>query len=394
MKVAKRIASLHPYYFAQVGAKIRALEAQGWRILRMDIGAPDGPPPPFVIETLRRRVQDPHVHAYSPYGGLPEYREAWAHYYEARFGVSLDPKTEVLGLIGSKEGIFHLVQALVDPGDVVLVPDPGYLTYQGAARVAGAEQVHLPLREDRGFFPDLESIPEDVARRARILWLNYPNNPTGATVTLEELARAVDFARRYNILVAHDAPYVDVVLEPGVRPPSILQVPGSKEVAVEFNSLSKRANMAGWRLGAVVGNPEALAALHRYKSQVDSSHFRPIMEAGAVALTDTRMDAWMEERNAVYRQRRDIILVHLDDLGLQATAPVAGMYIWARLPQGWDSMTYAQRLLEEAGVSVTPGVVFGPHGEGHVRISLGTATEVIEEAMERMLRWWRRMNGR
>ncbi len=394
MKVARRIASLRPYYFAQVGAKIRGLEAQGLRVLRMDMGAPDGPPPPFVVETLCRRAQDPYVHAYSPYGGLPAYREAWARYYKARFGVSLDPMTEVLGLIGSKEGIFHLVQALVDPGDVVLVPDPGYLTYQGAARVAGAQLVYLPLKEERGFFPDLDAVPEEVARRARILWLNYPNNPTGAMVTLEELARAVDFARRYNILVAHDAPYVDVVLEPGVRPPSILQVPGSKEVAVEFNSLSKRANMAGWRLGAVVGNPEVLEALHRYKSQVDSSHFRPMMEAGAVALTDARMDAWMEERNAVYRQRRDIILAHMGDLGLTATTPVAGMYIWARLPEGWDSMTYTQRLLEEAGVSVTPGVVFGPHGEGYVRISLGTATEVIEEAMERMLRWWRRMNGR
>ncbi len=392
MKVARRIASLRPYYFAQVGAKIRALEADGVRVLRMDMGAPDGPPPDFVVETLIRRARNPHVHAYSPYGGLPEYREAWAEYYQRHFGVHLDPKHEVLGLIGSKEGIFHLVQAFVDPGDVVLVPDPGYPTYQAAAQVAGAELVYLPLQEEHGFFPDLEAVSEDVARRAKILWLNYPNNPTGVTASLDELARAVEFARRYNILVAHDAPYVDVVLEPGRRPPSILQVPGSREVAVEFNSLSKRANMAGWRLGVAVGRAEVVEALLRYKSQVDSSHFRPMMEAGAVALTDPRMDAWIAQRNETYRERRDLILRFLPELGMQAQRPVAGMYIWAKLPEGWDSMTYAQRLLEEAGVSIAPGRIFGPHGEGYVRISLGTATPVIEEALERMVRWWRQVS--
>ncbi len=389
MRRAQRIAHLRPYFFAQVGARIRELQAQGVRVLRMDIGAPDGPPPSFVIETLIRRAQEPNVHAYAPYGGIPEYREAWAQYYRQRFGVHLDPQREVLGLIGSKEGIFHLTQALVDPGDVVLIPDPGYLTYTGAARIAGAEIYFLPLKEEHDFFPDLDAIPEEVARRARILWLNYPNNPTGAEATREQLQRALEFARRYDVLVAHDAPYVDVTLEPDVRPLSILEFPESREVAVEFNSLSKRANMAGWRLGAALGNEEAIQALHTYKSQVDSSHFRPMMEAGAVALTDPRMEAWLEQRNAVYRQRRDLILAHLPQLNMTARVPVAGMYVWARLPQGWDSMTYARRLLEEAGVSITPGVVFGPHGEGYVRISLGTATEIVEEALNRMVQWWR-----
>ncbi len=389
MKRAQRLAHIRPYFFAQVGARIRELQAQGVRVLRMDIGAPDGPPPDFVVETLVRRARAPHVHAYSPYGGIPEYREAWAEYYRRRFGVHLDPAREVLGLIGSKEGIFHLTQALVDPGDVVLIPDPGYLTYAGAARIAGAEVHFLPLKAENGFFPDLDAVPEAVARRARLLWLNYPNNPTGATATREQMARALAFARTYDVLVAHDAPYVDVTLEPDVRPLSILEFPGSREVAVEFNSLSKRANMAGWRLGAALGNEEAIRALHTYKTQVDSSHFRPIMEAGAVALTDPRMDPWLQARNEEYRKRRDRILALLPELDMEAEAPRAGMYVWARLPQGWDSMTYARRLLEEAGVSITPGVVFGPHGEGYVRISLGTATEIVEEALNRMVQWWR-----
>lgn len=390
MKPARRIASLKPYYFAEIAPIIRNLQEQGIRVLRLDMGAPDGPPPEFVIETLYQEARKPHVHAYAPYGGTPEYRQAWAVYYRQRFGVDLNPTTQVLGLIGSKEGIFHLTQALVNPGEVVLIPDPGYATYHAAARIAGAEVVPMPLREERGFFPDLDAIPETVARRARLLWLNYPNNPTGAVTTLEQLARAVAFARRYNILVAHDAPYVDVALEPGVQPVSLLQVPGAIEVAVEFNSLSKRANMAGWRLGAAVGNPEALQLLLHYKSQVDSSHFRPMMAAGAVALTDPRMDAWMEQRNAQYRQRRDLLLQALPNLGLRPLKPVAGMYIWARLPQGWPSRTYALRLLQEAGVSITPGVVFGAQGEGFVRFSLGAAEEVLQEALERMHTWWER----
>ncbi len=388
MNPARRIADLKPYYFAEIAPLIRDLQAQGVRVLRMDMGAPDGPPPDFVVETLAREARRPDVHAYAPYGGTPEYREAWAAYYRKRFRVDLDPNTQVLGLIGSKEGIFHLTQALVNPGDVVLVPDPGYATYHTAARIAGAHVVPMPLRADNGFFPDLDAIPEDLARRARLMWLNYPNNPTGTVATREQLARAVAFARRYNILVAHDAPYVDVVLEPDIEPPSILQVPGSLDVAVEFNSLSKRANMAGWRLGVMVGNPQAVALVLRYKSQVDSSHFRPMMAAGVVALTDPRMDAWIRQRNLAYRERRDILLRALPDLALQAIRPVAGMYIWARLPQGWPSMTYALRLLRETGVSITPGAIFGAHGEGYVRLSLGSAPEVIQEALERMRAWW------
>ncbi len=385
MQPADRIATFKPYYFAQVGRQIRQMQAQGRAVVRMDMGAPDLPPPDFVIEALVAAARRPDRHSYQPYGGTPAYKEAWAAYYARRFGVTLDPDTQVVGLIGSKEGIFHLTQALVNPGDVVLVPDPGYPVYTAAARIAGAQVVTMPLRAENDFFPDLRAIPEAVARRARLLWLNYPNNPTGATASLEQLAAAVDFARRYDILLAHDAPYVDVVLdERAPRPPSVLQVPGAVEVAVEFNSLSKRANMAGWRLGAAVGQAQALRYLFLYKSQVDSSTFGPLMDAAALALNDPRMEPWLQERNRVYRERRDLVLAALDALDLHARPPAAGLYVWARLPQGLDSLTFCQDLLQQYGVSWAPGRVFGEYGEGYVRISLGTATDAVRAALARL----------
>ncbi len=385
LQPADRIADLKPYYFAQVGRQIRQMQAQGRDVVRMDIGAPDLPPPDFVIEAMVAAARRPDRHAYQPYGGTPAYKAAWAAYYARRFGVTLDPETQVVGLIGSKEGIFHLVQALVNPGDVVLVPDPGYPVYAAATRIAGGQVVPMPLRAENDFFPDFAAIPETLARRAKILWLNYPNNPTGATASLEQMAAAVDFARRYNILLAHDAPYVDVVLDPAAPPPpSVLQVPGALEVAVEFNSLSKRANMAGWRLGVAVGRADALQHLFRYKSQVDSSHFGPLMDAAAVALNDPRMEPWLQRLTDIYRTRRDLILDALPDLGLEARTPTAGLYVWARVPRGLDSLTFCQNLLQRHGVSWAPGRIFGPHGEGYVRISLGTATERVRQALARL----------
>ena len=246
----------------------------------------------------------------------------------------------------------------------------------------------MPLKEENGFLPDLEAIPEEIARRAKVLWLNYPNNPTGAVASVAYFAQVVDFAKRYNIIVAHDAPYTEVTFEPNYRPPSLLQVPGAKEVGVEFHSFSKTYNMAGWRLGMMVGHPDLVRYVHTYKSQLDTSTFLPILRAGAVALTDPRSPDWIAERNAVYRERRDIILQGLAQTRLHAAAPKAAMYIWARLPQGdADSKAYCDRLLREAGVSVTPGVVFGPHGEGYVRISLGTATDQVRRAVERWVAW-------
>jgi len=385
MQPADRIADLKPYYFAQVGRQIQQMRSQGLDVVRMDIGAPDMPPPEFVIKAMIAAAQRPDRHSYQPYGGTPAYRRAWAAYYQRRFGVQLDPQTQVVGLIGSKEGIFHLTQALINPGDVVLVPDPGYSAYAPAARIAGGHVVYMPLRAENGFLPDLDAIPHDIRRRAKILWLNYPNNPTGATITYEALERAVAFAREHHILLAYDAAYVDVVLDPDAPPPpSVLQVPGALEVAVEFNSLSKRANMAGWRLGVAVGHAEALRYLFLYKSQVDSSHFGPLMDAAEVALNDPRMDAWIAARNAVYRKRRDRILTLLTELGLTAYPAQAGMYIWAKLPPGVESLAFTQALLQHHHISWAPGRIFGPHGEGYVRISLGVPDDALDRALARL----------
>ncbi len=384
---AQRIASFGAYYFAQLGKEIAALREQGMDIIRIDIGSPDLPPPSFVIEALVEEARRPDTHGYTPYGGTPDFKEAVAAFYQRRFGVTLDPSTEVLALIGSKEGLFHVAQALLNPGDVVLVPDPGYATYRAGTKIAGAEVYFMPLEASRGFLPDLAAIPEDVARRAKILWLNYPNNPTGAVAPMSFFEEVVDFARRYEILVAHDAPYTDVTFD-GYRAPSLLEVPGAKEVAVEFNSFSKSFNMAGWRLGMMVGNPDAVRHVHVYKSQLDTSHFLPILRAGAVALNHPEADEWIAWRNGVYQERRDIILEALAQTRLKADKPQASLYVWARLPEGeTDSKAFCGRLLREAGVSTTPGVIFGPHGEGYLRISLGAATEKIKEAMERLVAW-------
>ncbi len=385
MQPAHRIASIPPYFFARLGKTIAELRAQGVDVIRMDMGSPDMPPAPHIIEALVQTARRPDSHGYTPFGGTPEYRRAVATYYRARFGVELDPDTEVVGLIGSKEGIFHLTQAFVNPGDVVLAPDPGYPTYRTTANIAGGEIVSLPLRPENGFLPDLGSLPEETLRRTRLLWLNYPNNPTGATADLDFFRQAVEIARRYDILVCHDAPYLEISFD-GYRPPSLLQVEGAKEVAVELNSLSKTYNMAGWRLGMAVGNAETLRALYTLKSQVDSSHFRAVLEAGAVALTGDQ--AWLEARNAVYQERRDLVLEGFRAVGMAAEEPRAAMYVWAALPAGeTSSLEFTQRMLREIGVSVTPGVAFGERGEGFVRVSLGTPTDRVREAMDRLVRW-------
>ncbi len=383
---ADRIAQFKPYFFAQLNKKIAALKAQGMDIIRLDIGSPDMPPAEFIVDRLVEMARRPDTHAYTPYGGTQRFHEAIATYYDRRFGVKLEPVKETLALIGSKEGLFHLSQVLLEPGDVSLVPDPGYPTYTAGALIAGAEIVYLPLTAESDFFPDLEAIPEDVARRAKLLWLNYPNNPTGATATLDDFARAVDFARRHDLIVVNDAPYVEVCYD-GYRAPSILQVPGAKDVAVEVNSLSKAYNMAGWRLGMLVGNADVVRMVGVYKSQVDTSHFLPALEAGITALTGDQ--SWIETRNAEYQARRDMVLAALPDLGLQAASPKAALYIWARLPEGVPSMEFCSAMLEETGVSTTPGVVFGAHGEGYLRISLCTPRDRLAEALDRLRAWER-----
>jgi LL-diaminopimelate aminotransferase len=381
LKPADRMSSLPPYFFHGLNQRIARLRAAGVDVIRMDMGSPDLPPAPFVVEALKKSAEAPDHHGYMPFGGTPVYREAWAHFYGRRFGVELDSGSELLGLLGSKEGVFNLAMAYVNPGDVVLVPDPGYAPYSTGAHMAGGEVIYMPLREANQFLPDLGALAGDVLRRAKLMWLNYPNNPTGAVAPLEFFAQVVGLAREHGFLVAHDAPYTEITFD-GYQAPSLLQVPGAREVAVEFNSMSKAYNMGGWRAAVAVGNADAIQALNVWKSNVDAGSFQPILDASAAALTGDQ--AWLAERNEHYRRRRDIVVAALREIGFTVNLPRAAIYVWGKLPPGVDEGRYAERLLQAQGVSVTPGTVFGPSGTGYIRISLGTPTVRVEEAMQRV----------
>jgi len=299
--------------------------------------------------------------------------------------VTLDPSREVLGLIGSKEGLFNFGQAIINPGDYAIVPDPGYPVYSASTTIAGGKVYALPILPENQFLPDLESIPVGIAEKAKILWLNYPNNPTGAVASFEFLEKVIAFAKKYQILVAFDAPYTDICFD-NYQAPSILQVPGAKEVAVEFNSLSKTYNMAGWRLGMAVGSSEAIQYLHTYKSQMDSSGFEAVLEAGITALTSDQ--SWIEERNQIYQYRRDIVVKALRQVGFTIDLPAAAIYVWAKIPAKFDNeVEFCAQLLEQTGVSLTPGSVYGEYGKGYLRVSLGSATDQINVAMNRIIKW-------
>ena len=382
---SKCMETLSPNYFTLVGAKISAMRADGRDVIRLDIGSPDLPPAPHILEALIQSASHSDHHGYQPFNGTPALRRAWAGMYKRVFDVELDPEYEIVSLIGSKEGIFHLTMACIEPGDVVLVPDPAYATYARGAHFAGGEVVFIPLLKELELLPDLSGIPPDIARRARLLWLNYPNNPTTATATLEFFSAAVAFAKEYEILLCHDAAYTQVTYE-GYRAPSLLQVPSAKEVAVEFNTLSKSHNMAGWRVGVAVGNRQALGELRKLKPNVDSGHFLPIMDAATIALTEDQ--AWLNERNQVYRKRRDLVIQKLQTLGMPAASPRASLYVWSPVPEGWTSIDFTETILEKTGVSLTPGTVFGAQGEGYTRISLGAPTNRIIEGLERLTDWW------
>jgi LL-diaminopimelate aminotransferase len=382
---ASRIAEIKPYFFAGLEKKITSLKESGLDIIRLDMGSPDLPPKDFIVDTLVTDARRPDMHGYGPSGGTISLRKAFAKYYSQRFGVTLDPDDEVLGLIGSKEGIFNLSHVFINPGDLVLIPDPCYPVYPIGALITQAEVYRMPLLATNQFLPDLDAIPQDVAGRAKLMWLNYPNNPTGAIAPLSFFERVVDFARQHSIVIAHDAPYVDVCFD-GYTAPSLLQVPGAKEVAIEFNSLSKTYNMAGWRIGVAVGNRQLIKYLRIYKSQIDSSHFKPMMSAAETALSGSQ--SWIRDRNLVYQRRRDIIIKTLETLGFSMEIPKASLYVWARLPEYWkDSFRFCEVLLEHTGVSITPGPVYGESGKGYVRISLVTAQDRLLEAMDRMHVW-------
>ncbi len=381
MKPARRLERVPAYPFVRWNERCRDAEARGIDVIRLDMGNPDLAPPKPVLDCLHQSVDAADVHRYPGYRGSTELREAIAAYYARRFNVELDPNTQVVPLIGSKEGIVHLSLACVDPSATVLIPDPGYAPYTISTILAGGEPVSFSLLEERGYLPDFDAIPIEVAKRAVMMWLNYPNNPTGAVADLEFFATAVAFARRHDILLCHDAPYADVAFN-GYRPPSLLQVPGALDVAIEFHSLSKTFNMPGWRVGMAVGNPDALALLSLVKSNVDSGIFSPLQTAAACALSID--EEWITSRNAVYQERLSLLLDGLTAIGLQAYMPQATLYLWAQIPAGWVSEDYAQRLLDKTGVAVTPGSFFGPGGEGHVRVSATAPTERILEAAERL----------
>jgi LL-diaminopimelate aminotransferase len=386
---ANRVSKIQPYFFANLGETINQLKLSGLDIIRLDMGSPDMPPSDFIIEALVESARQPDMHGYGQSGGSDSLRNAFAAYYLRRFGIKLDPDREVLGLIGSKEGLFNLSQVIVNKGDLVLLPDPGYPVYEVGTVITQAERYFMPLLEENNFLPDLEAIPEDIARRAKLMWLNYPNNPTGAVAPCEFFKEVIDFAKRYQIIIAHDAPYVDVCFD-DYQAPSILQVPGAKEVCVEFNSLSKTYNMAGWRVGVAVGNPDIIRLLRVYKSQLDSSHFKPIMSAAEAALLGDQ--TWIKERNMVYQKRRDVVVKTLRKIGFEFEDPKASLYVWAKIPFSCeDCIAFCSDLLHDTGVSITPGVVYGPSGAGYVRISLVTPVEGLIEAMGRLSEW---MKGR
>jgi LL-diaminopimelate aminotransferase len=382
---ATRVSKVKPYFFADLVKKIAKLSQSGMDIIRLDMGSPDLPPDPFIVEALVKAARQPDTHGYAQSGGSTSLRSAFAKFYHTRFGVGLDPESEILGLIGSKEGIFNLSQVLINPGDLVLLPDPCYPVYSVGALIAQAETYHMPLLVKNDFLPDFDTIPSGVANKVKLMWLNYPNNPTGAVAPYTFFEKAVAYAKKYNIVIAHDAPYVDVCYD-NYQAPSILQVPGAKDVTIEFSSLSKTYNMAGWRVGVASGNSEIIRLLQVYKSQLDSSHFKPIMLAAETALLGDQ--SWITGRNMIYQRRRDIIVETLHELGFSMESPKASLYVWAKLPATWeDSIQFCDELLRDTGVSITPGVVYGNSGAGYIRISLVTPVERLTEGMLRMKDW-------
>jgi LL-diaminopimelate aminotransferase len=384
VQLARRVQELPPYLFAEISRRIAAKRAEGVEVISFGIGDPDLPTPPHVIQALHEAAEVPANHRYPETEGLPELREAMREWYERRFGATFDPAKEILPLIGSKEGIAHIHLCFLDPGDTALLPDPCYPVYPVGTLFAGGTAYTLPLNEKDGWLPDLDAVPADVAHRARIIWLNYPNNPTGAVADLDFFERVVAFARKYDVVALHDLAYSDVTYD-GYRPVSFMQVPGAREVGVEFNSLSKTYNMTGWRLGMAVGNPQMVDALMRVKSNLDSGIPQAIQQMGIAAMLGPQ-DA-VEEHNRIYQRRRDRMIAALREIGLRATPPKASLYVWARIPEGETSIGFAVRLLEETGVVVTPGVGFGAQGEGYVRLSVTTPDDTVDEGLRRLAAW-------
>lgn len=381
MKTATALDHIKPYLFAEIDRKKAALVAQGVDVISLGIGDPDMPTPAKVIDAMTHAIRDPKNHQYPDYAGSIEFREAAARYMKRRFGVDIDAKTEVLTLIGSKEGIAHLHTAFVDPGEYVLAPSIGYPVYAIGATLQNANVYHMPMTEDNGWLADFDDIPADVLAKAKIMFLGYPNNPTGAIATEEYFDKAIAFCKEHGLLLAHDNAYSDLSFD-GYVAPSILERPGAKDVAIEFFSLSKPYNMTGWRIAFVAGNEAAVQALGKVKNNLDSGQFTAVQKAAIVALDECDEDvAAMCE---LYQQRRDVLVDALHAIGVECEAPKATIYIWAKVPVGYTSVEFAELLLEKAHVVVTPGSGYGSDGEGYIRLSLTTPDDKIKAAVERM----------
>ena len=379
--VARRLAALPPYLFVEIDRKRREAAARGIDIISLSIGDPDIPTPGPIIRALARAAREPANHRYPESEGLDRFREAVAAWYGRRFGVELSPQREVLTLIGAKEGIGHLPLALVDPGDVVLIPDPAYPVYRAGTVFAGGEPYEMPLRRENAFLPDLDAIPESIRQRARLMFINYPNNPTGAVAPLDFYRDVVAFAQRYNIVVAQDNTYSEISFD-GYRPPSFLEVPGAKDVGVEFHSLSKTFNMTGWRIAFAVGRADVVDALRKIKSNLDSGAFQAVQEAGITALS--LADEISARNSKVYQRRRDVLIRGLQHAGLTVDAPRATFYVWPRVPSGYDSAGFVSMLIERTGIVGTPGNGFGPEGEGYIRFALTADVGRLREATARL----------
>jgi LL-diaminopimelate aminotransferase len=384
VRLSQRVENLPPYLFLEISRKIAERKAKGEDVVSFGIGDPDIPTPPHVIERLCKEAHVPANQRYPESEGLPELRKTIANWYLRRFGVTLDPEKEVAPLIGSKEGIAHVALCLLNPGDIALITDPGYPVYTIGTKLAGGTPYYLPISPKNNFLPDLDNIPIDILAKARVLWLNYPNNPTGAVADLNFFNKAVEFAKKHDICICHDGPYSEVAFD-GYTPVSFLQAEGAKDVGIEFHSLSKTYNMTGWRIGMAVGNATAINALKTLKSNMDSGIPQAIQYAAIEALTGPQN--YIKEHNDIYQRRRDLIVDTLNKMGLEAQPPKASLYIWAKVPHGFTSVEFTNDLLDKVGVVVTPGTGYGSNGEGYVRLSLTIADALLLKGLSRMVQW-------
>ena len=378
---AQRLKQLPPYLFAQIDRMKQEVKAKGVDIIDLGIGDPDRPTPPHIIERLQKAAADSENHRYPSYEGMLSFRQAVAAWYRKRFQVELDPQDEVASLIGSKEGIAHIPLAFVNPGERVLVPSPGYPVYKTSTIFANGIPEIMPLRRENGFLPDFSAIPEQVFKETRLMFLNYPNNPTAAVAEKSFFAEAVALAKQYNIIICHDAAYSEVAFD-GYRPHSFLEVDGAREVAIEFHSLSKTYNMTGWRIGFAVGNKEIVGGLGKIKTNIDSGIFQAVQWAGVEALTGDQCVA--DAMKSVYQERRDVLVSGLKGAGFDFDVPKATFYVWVCVPKGYTSSAFTIHLLENAGIVTTPGSGFGAEGEGYIRFALTVEKARIQEAVERM----------